>query len=108
MIFSSMITDRTNQFSKALAIFVSVIVILALSVSMAGAFCENDCDDDCKEESSTCCACICCPSNVVMSLADNHSIHIEYLTCLWTLSRTGLPGEQEWFTDIDRPPQIIS
>ncbi len=103
-----MIIDRTKQINRAMAILLSVVIIIALSVSIAGTFCEADCNDDCQEESGTCCACICCPSNVVMTLSDSHTVQIEYLTCLWTLSRAGVSGEQEWFTNIDYPPRDLT
>lgn len=86
----------------------TIVLVVAMFVSLAGVFNEADCDDDCQSEKGTCCACICCPSIVVMTLADSHSVQFEYATCLWTLTRTGFLSEQEWFTNIDHPPQNLS
>ena len=97
--------NRTNRIS---VIFISFVVMAALSISMAGVFSEADCDNDCQSESGTCYLCFCCPSNVAMTLAENQSVQFEYATCLWILTRAGATGEQEWFTNIDHPPRNLS
>ena len=108
MIFSSMITNRAKQINRAMAIFLSVIAIIALSVSMVSTFCEADCIDDCQEESGTCCSCVCCPNNIVMAPSEDNSNQLEFVICQWTLVHPDLLGEQEWFTNIDYPPRDLS
>ena len=107
MIFSSMITNRAKQIKRAMSILLSVIVIIALSATMVGTICEADCEVDCQEESGAGCVCICCPNNIVMSQSDDNSNKLEFLTCQWTFACLELLGEQEWFINIDHPPQNI-
>jgi len=87
---------------------VSIFVLVALSVSMAGIISEADCDDDCQSEKTDCCECICCPSNVVMAAFENFSVHFEYCPFLWTVDRKSFSSEQDWYTSIDHPPQNLS
>ncbi len=90
------------------AIFLAFFAVIALSFSIAYTVCEADCDGNCQESSGESCACICCPNILMMSQSNDNSVQVQYDDCLWVVARPDLLGEQEWFTNIDHPPQNIS
>jgi hypothetical protein len=108
IIFSTMTIRRIKQQNRLAASLLPIVALIALLVTMVGIGCESDCTADCQDEPGAGCVCIFCPGNVVMTLTDEHSIQFEYANCLWTLTRVGSSGEQEWFTNIDYPPRDLS
>lgn len=100
-----MLVYGSNKSKRFLTVIISLVVLLALFVSMAGAFAESDCDDDCADKPGACCECVCCPTKVVMNVKEEISLLSEYAKLLCTVERVVHSGERVWFGSIDHPPQ---
>lgn len=98
-------SNKANRFTTAV---IALLVLLALSVSMAGAFSEADCDDECSDEAGTCCECVCCPTKVVMNVFDEVSDIPEFANQLCTVEKISDSGDRVWFGTIDHPPQNLA
>ncbi|HSG99641.1 MAG TPA: hypothetical protein VLB27_06300 [candidate division Zixibacteria bacterium] len=98
-------TRRQTQKPNAVTALVAswLLALLLLPAAVLGVD-DCDCSGECETETEEC-FCVCCPASLLVaeSLAEANTRLVSRV--VWNLAPASIADYEEWFDDLDRPPQ---